>query len=117
MIELSMPWPPTVNHYLLRTRSGGLRLSPAAQAYRREVWLAWKQQRKPCQSGRLSLWLYAYPPDARKRDLDNLLKAVLDALQHAGAFKDDSQVDHLVITRGERERGGRLKIDLLPLYC
>ena len=28
-------------------------------------------------------------PDARHRDLDNLLKAVLDCLQHAGVIEND----------------------------
>lgn len=48
---------------------------------------------------RLSLTIDAYPPDRRKRDLDNILKSLLDALQHAGIYSDDSQIDILKISR------------------
>ena len=36
-----------------------------------------------------------YPPDNRRRDLDNAQKALLDALQHGGAYRDDSQIVRL----------------------
>lgn len=39
------------------------------------------------------------PPDRRKRDLDNLLKSLLDGLEGAGVFKDDAQIDDLQIVR------------------
>ena len=35
-------------------------------------------------------------PDKRKRDLDNLLKAVLDALQAAGTIQNDSDCQWIV---------------------
>jgi crossover junction endodeoxyribonuclease RusA len=54
---------------------------------------------------RLALTIAAYPPDRRKRDLDNLLKPLIDALMHAGAFPDDSQLDLVAIGRGERRKG------------
>jgi Holliday junction resolvase RusA-like endonuclease len=38
---------------------------------------------------------------SRRGDIDNYAKAVLDALQTAGAFKNDNQVDDLQITRGK----------------
>ena len=34
----------------------------------------------------------AYPPDKRRRDLDNIQKSLWDALQHGGAYRDDSQI-------------------------
>jgi len=50
--------------------------------------------------GRLAVDIYVNPPDKRKRDLDNIPKALLDALTHAGIWEDDSQIDQLTITRG-----------------
>ncbi|NBW23084.1 MAG: RusA family crossover junction endodeoxyribonuclease, partial [Caulobacteraceae bacterium] len=41
----------------------------------------------------------AFPPDKRKRDLDNVLKSLLDALTHANVWDDDSQIDDLRIYR------------------
>ena len=54
----------------------------------------------------------AFPPDRRRRDLDNLQKPTLDALQHAGIYEDDSQIDLLVTQRCEVVPGGRLEIRL-----
>lgn len=44
-----------------------------------------------------------YPPDARRRDLDNYMKCLLDALTHAGVWEDDSQIDQLCIFRGQKK--------------
>jgi crossover junction endodeoxyribonuclease RusA len=62
-----------------------------------------------CSFNKLSVKIIACPPDKRRRDLDNLLKATLDALQHAGVYKDDCQIDDLHISRGiEEPPGGKL---------
>ena len=52
----------------------------------------------------------AFPPDKKKRDIDNLLKPTLDSLQHAGVFLDDNLVDLLIARRCEVVKGGRLDI-------
>ena len=54
----------------------------------------------------------ANPPDLRKRDLDNLLKQTLDALQHAGIYLDDSQIDYILIRRGIKASAGNLEVDI-----
>jgi len=63
-------------------------------------------------SGRLGLVIAAYPPDRRKRDLDNLLKATLDALVHTKIIRDDSDIDELGIARREVFPSGRLVLRL-----
>ena len=45
--------------------------------------------------------ILAKPPDRRRRDLDNILKALLDSIVHAGVIEDDSQIDEIQITRGD----------------
>lgn len=47
----------------------------------------------------IKIRIKAYPPDKRRRDLDNLLKSLLDSLQHAKLFPDDYQIDRLAIQR------------------
>lgn len=36
-----------------------------------------------------------YPPDNRKRDLDNALKVLFDSFEMAGVYEDDSQIKEL----------------------
>jgi crossover junction endodeoxyribonuclease RusA len=62
----------------------------------------------------------AFPPDRRRRDLDNIQKPVLDALEHAGVYEDDSQIDLLVTCRREVVPGGRIlvMVEKFPLrHC
>ncbi len=52
-------------------------------------------------SGRVELSLELYPPDNRRRDVDNSLKCLLDAFTHGGLYRDDSQICRLVVTKRE----------------
>lgn len=51
-----------------------------------------------------------YPPDKRRRDIDNYSKAVFDALTHGGFWKDDSQVVRQIIEKHNPVRGGKVEI-------
>jgi crossover junction endodeoxyribonuclease RusA len=48
---------------------------------------------------RLNIKIDLYPPDKRKRDIDNMLKPLLDSLQNAGIIFDDAQFDKLCVER------------------
>ena len=63
-------------------------------------------------AGRLAVTITVNPPDKRKRDIDNLAKAPLDALTHAGLWLDDSQIDKLSIERGPVTKGGQIHITI-----
>ena len=65
--------------------------------------------------GRLAVHIALFPPDRRKRDVDNILKALLDACEHAGCYESDSQIDELHIVRQDAKRGGSCTILILPL--
>jgi len=55
------------------------------------------------------------PPDRRGRDVDNLAKALLDALQHAGVMRDDSQVRRLVLEMEDpAPKQGRTVVTIRP---
>lgn len=100
-VTLFLPWPPSVNHYWMA--SGKRRyIGAKGKEFRLLVLSAWNRARvQGFGNARLSVSVVAYPPDRRARDLDNILKAALDALQHARAFEDDSQIDRLIVDRGE----------------
>lgn len=108
MQELTLPWPPTVNNYY-RAVNGRSIISAAGRAYRKAVAdQVFIQGGARCFAGRLEVTIVAHVPDRRKRDLDNLCKATLDSLTHAGVWLDDEQIDGLSIRRGPI--GGMLKV-------
>ena len=106
VLEATLPWPPSVNHYWA-ARGNARYLSPRARAWHQEAWAilrgAWRGE--PMR-GEVAVLLVLHPPDRRRRDLDNTLKAVLDALVHAGVLQDDSQVAELHAVRREARRPG-----------
>ncbi len=98
-ITIILPFPPTLNHSSMPDGRGGRYLTDGHRSFRTDV--AWQvaKQRLGRIDGRLAIRIDLYPSDNRRWDIDNRAKAVLDALQHAGVFKDDSAVDDLHITR------------------
>ena len=109
-IEFTLPWPPTVNHYWARGRGGRMFIGDRGRSFRSNVAIYLMRKHSPTLSGRLSIVIKAYPPDRRKRDIDNIYKALLDALQHGGLYGDDNQIDHLEITRCKVEKPGRVEL-------
>jgi len=114
-----LPWPPSVNH----SHEGAgtsRRRSKATKTYQTRT--AWdvRQQLGGIRFGAapVSLVIFAMPPDARKRDLDNILKVTLDTLTAAGAWDDDSQVDTITILRARppysKESGLECTISAIP---
>ena len=116
MITLDLPYPPSVNRYY---RHVGYRtlISREGRAFRENVCalLGGGGPRKPPAGGRIALCMDAFPPDRRIRDLDNLQKPTLDALQHAGVYEDDSQIDLLLTRRRQVVPSGRLEVEVIDL--
>jgi crossover junction endodeoxyribonuclease RusA len=110
-MPLTLPYPPSVNHYWRRVGPQTL-ISREGRTFRRNVCalLGGGGPRKPPTCGRIALAMDAFPPDRRRRDLDNIQKPVLDALEHAGVYADDSQIDLLVTRRREAVPDGRLLV-------
>lgn len=100
MIKLNLPYPPTVNTYWRNIGKGRTIISRAGRIYRVDVQAAVLLAGRPRASGRLRLGVLLTMPDNRRRDIDNVLKALLDALGHAGVYDDDSQIDRITVIRG-----------------
>jgi len=108
-LRLLLPFPPSVNRYWRRVGNRTL-ISKRGREFRQEVVaILWEQKVTP-REGPLLVQVDAYPPDRRRRDLDNLLKALLDALEHGGAYEDDSQIVELVICKRAVVKGGRVGV-------
>ena len=108
MISLTLPFPPSGNTYYRNFR-GRMVLSAAGRKYRERVAEIVAEQGKK-QFGRLAMFATLYPPTKRTYDADNRIKALQDALQFAGVFDDDEQIDALAIFKDEVIKGGMCKV-------
>jgi len=113
MREHELPFPPSLNHYWRRVGPRTL-ISREGREFRRKVCSILAAEGGAMLTGPIAVRVDAYPPDRRRRDLDNLLKAALDAQEKGGAYEDDGQIDLLVVSRQEPVKDGRLIVRLYP---
>jgi len=110
MIFLTLPFPPSMNTYWRNFR-GRTIISPQGRAFKAAVADYVVEYRVPkLGDQKLRISMVLFPRDKRKIDIDNRIKAVLDALQDAGVFDDDFQVDELSIVRGKAIKGGGIRV-------
>lgn len=109
-----LPWAPSVNSYLQPMRNGrGKYITAKGKQFRAAVC---RIEGLPQNlQGRLAVTIWACPPDRRSRDLDNHLKSLLDAMEHAGVYENDSQIDSLSIHRVGVEQDGRMIVRIEEL--
>ena len=112
MIMLVLPYPPTVNHMYRRAR-GHLALTPEALAFRHAVRMIAMVQGVQPTTGPVAVFLDVYRP-RRRGDLDNILKATLDALNGI-AYRDDDQVEQITAQRYDDKRAPRVEVSVVPL--
>ncbi len=127
MFRCILPWPPTVNHYwisrVLNYREAsktGSRVMVCVGAKGKQFRLDVKKNAEAATcyemplfpTAKLKVEIFAYPPDRRKRDLDNILKALLDSLQHAGIYADDNQIDQIHIYRKDVIPNGQVIVEV-----
>lgn len=99
MVELILPWPPSINRYW-RRRGSQYFISKEGQDFRKNVILLCKEIPKIFdKNDKLFINIKASPPDKRRRDIDNILKALMDSLQHAEVYHDDNQINKIHIER------------------
>lgn len=114
-MRVTVPYPPSANHLYRRVGARTL-ISREGRRYRQRIRaLVLAARPSPDTStfrGRVYMTVTLHPPDRRRRDLDNAMKALLDALEHAGVYEDDSQIDDLRIVRGEVVPGGASVIEI-----
>lgn len=144
-VTLELPWPPSINHYFMeyamppaekaikqRMHEHGYdglhvwlrrntrtmkRVGEKGHKYRADIQEYVLRNRLNKGSRELLLMrLRIYPPDRRQRDLDNLYKPLLDALEHACVFLNDNQVRaHDSIMVDEVVKGGKVVVTLEEL--
>ena len=105
-------WPPTSNSYY-RNVNGRMVMSKKGREFL-QYGLTLIPQREAL-TGKLYVRVKLYPPDRRKRDIDNHLKALLDLMTKAGVWNDDSQVDFLSVSREDIVKKGKVSIEIWQL--
>lgn len=109
--EFEMPWPPSVNHWHQPCR-GRIIKGKAARDYEK---LAVEHLKSIgvfdvgiAQDLRVRMELM--PPTLARYDIDNRTKGVFDSMSASGFWLDDSQVVELSIVKGEKVKGGLVKV-------
>ena len=97
-VSLSLPWPPSLNHYYRHVGSRVL-ISKEGRRYRERVAEISRRANNATFACPVQVELELYPPDARPRDIDNSEKSLLDALTCAGVHEDDSLIHKTTVTK------------------
>ena len=118
-MRLILPFPPSVNTYWRAPNSGPLKgrhlISAKGRAFQSAACAAIIEQlrRQPNPSSEAAaVDIVLFPPDKRRRDIDNYNKALFDALTHAGVWEDDSQVQRMQVEWGPVTPGGKVDITI-----
>lgn len=110
MLNLTLPYPPSVNTYWGFKGSQRF-LTARAREFKAKVEAAFiLSEHQSFDDARINLVVFLHAPDKRVRDIDNIAKPLLDALTQAGVFDDDGQIDRLLIVRREVKKGGECRV-------
>ena len=116
MINVKLPWPPTVNTYYGNAKNGRKYLTKRGRDFKKEAVVQLMVQKAPLAlAGRLEVRIEAHPPDRRKRDIDNIIKPLLDCITDYGLWLDDEQIDILRIRRRSIEKPGYVRVYIMEI--
>ncbi len=115
VVELVLPWPPSINAYWRSFvpkgwRRAAVHVSDEGKQYQHDVFAIVKALRVERLVGFVTLEVTFNPPDNRKHDLDNRLKSLCDAMQKAGVYADDVQIREIHARFGPVVKDGRAAV-------
>lgn len=109
---LRLPWPPSLNR-IWRAVAGRTVLAKTAREYKVRAANALPTGRVDPLRGRLAVTLSLCPPAALRNkvhDIANREKLLCDTLTEQRVWLDDSQIDLMVIMRGQESPEGHVDI-------
>jgi Holliday junction resolvase RusA-like endonuclease len=127
MIELTLPYAPSINH---AKQFGRLKTSKKGNLYREmvnspETMAFYIQVMNICRREgvksfddatiALEVQLDIHPPSKVRSDIDNRIKICLDSLQRAGIIADDSQIARLIVQRCEIVSQGKIVVRICQI--
>ena len=127
-MNFTIPYPPTSGNHQHGARGAQRFMTPEMRAWRNAVQRKIADERMAyggqyrLEGGRYRVALIVAVPDARRRDLDNVAKVVLDAISDRkddgltgirGAIDDDCRVDELKLYRIKGMKGsGHVAVEI-----
>ncbi len=130
-VKLTLPYPPSVNHWWdhKAVKSKKTRrwvvikyLSARANVFRHAVVVAVYDQlgKPPKLRGRLAVIVHEYygprseenEHNGPAQDIDNCLKPLLDTMEMAKVYANDSQIDELLVVKKRRAAIGRVEVEI-----
>lgn len=95
-IEFTVPLvPPSVNHYVKHTHSGGHYVTKEAKAFKAAIPICAKQRQVRHKA--YAIEIYVMLGYAQKLDIDNAAKVILDGLVEGGQIHSDAAVTGLFL--------------------
>lgn len=97
MIRLNLEYPPSVNQLWRAVPGRGVIKSKVYREWlEKNLWIIRGQTRDKIE-GKFTIEFQATRPDKRRRDIDNLIKPLMDVIVQAGLVEDDSLCEMLSI--------------------
>lgn len=112
-LNMTLPYPPSGNHMWKHTRQGKHYLTDRARSYYADVGMAtYHQQAVIGIDQPIQVQCVLYPPDKRRRDMDNAWKVISDALTKAGVWEDDHFIRKLTLEWQTPVKGGKVFVSI-----
>lgn len=111
MISLTLPYPPSTNA-IWRQVDGRTLVSKKYRQWMATALSLVALAHAGQVSGGFKVTITAHRPDRRRRDLDNLLKPILDCLVKAQVVEDDSKAKAIAIEWADDEPSERAGVDV-----
>lgn len=112
MIEVHLPFPPSTNNLFSQNKAGRRFPSPRYKRWRSAAYTTIMAARLPKYDCLIAVRVLLVPPSEARRDVDNHVKAVLDALVYMETIKDDSLIVSCSSHWTDGEVGARVQIGL-----
>ena len=109
----TLPWPPSVNTYYTVWKGRKI-LSKKGKQFKLDCREHLTVQKVPF-TGDLSVCVRVSMPDKRRRDLDNLLKPILDVIGEFNVYEDDSQIVDLRILKHPFADKGTVTVTVMEI--
>lgn len=109
-VSFTLPYPHGVTiNAIYSPKQQGIYLKEKAKIYKHAVYYELLNIKK-FNENKLNLHVKMFPPDNRIRDIDNILKIVLDSLQYAKLYNNDHQIVKLLVEKMPPKKKGLLEI-------